>query len=530
MPAERFEILLMLIAAVIPLELAARRLRFPPSAMLTLGGIAIALVPGAPEIEVDPDLMLVLFLPPLLFSSAYFTVWRDFKADLRVILQLAIGAVAFTTLAVGVVAHAIVPGLPWAACFALGAVVSPPDAVAAKAALQGLPLPRRLVTLLEGESLVNDATGLVLYRLAIAAGLTGAFNVWSGAAEFAFLAAGGVAVGVALGFLGSSLLERLDNVHLNIVAGFLGAFASYIVGEQLHVSGVLSTVCCGLVLGQRQHRVFPALTRVQATAVWQVAIFLLESLVFILIGLSLRPVLHRLGEAGVEANQFAPAIGVILLAMTAARFAWILATAYISRFLIPSLRARDPYPPLAVPIIMSWAGMRGVVSLAVALSVPAGFPGRDFIMAATMAAILASILIQGTTLRALVKALQPGDGFALNGGDHGLSRHEAHARILAAEAKEIEKISRQPDGSELHPRLLEQYGRRASVAQRFVDTEGALAADRLAHYEAILAANRAGRAELLRLHRSGEIHDLTLHALEAEIDIEELGARKMLDR
>jgi NhaP-type Na+/H+ or K+/H+ antiporter len=252
----RFELVLLLIAVSIVLKLVARRLRLPTAATLIVGGAMLALVPATPDIGLDPGLSLVLFLPPLLMASAYFTTWRDFRADLRIILQLAVGAVLFTTLAVGWVAHAVMPGLPWAACFALGAIVSPPDAVAAKAVLHGLPLPRRMVTLLEGESLVNDATGLVLYRFAVAAALTGAFSLGAATASFCLLVAGGVAVGAAAGLVASTLLGRLKDAELSAVASLLVAWGSYIGAERLGVSGVLSTVACGLVLGWRQHDLF----------------------------------------------------------------------------------------------------------------------------------------------------------------------------------------------------------------------------------------------------------------------------------
>jgi len=254
----RFELILLLMAVVLGLELLARRIRMPPAAAFILGGIALALIPGTPDIELDPDLALVLFLPPLLLASAYFTVWRDFRANLRIILQLAVGAVAFTTFAVGVVAHWVEPSLPWAACFALGAIVSPPDAVAAKAVLQGLSLPPRITVLLEGESLVNDAAGLVLYRFAVAAALTGAFDAGQAAVSFVGLTLGGVAAGVAFGWLVTLLLGRLRDPTLSVVASFLAAWAAYIVGEALHVSGVLATVACGLVMGWRQHAVLSA--------------------------------------------------------------------------------------------------------------------------------------------------------------------------------------------------------------------------------------------------------------------------------
>ena len=223
-PVARFELVLLLLAIIIVLELAARCLRLPPAAAFVLGGIALALIPETPQAELDPDLALVLFLPPLLLSSAFFTVWRDFRANLRIILQLAVGAVAFTTLIVGLVAHLVVPSLPWAACFALGAIVSPPDAVAAKAVLQGLRLPRRVTVLLEGESLVNDASGLVLFRLAVAASLTGTFNAGSAALSFVVLAIGGVAAGLVLGLVASVLLKRLRDPTLNIIGGLLMAW------------------------------------------------------------------------------------------------------------------------------------------------------------------------------------------------------------------------------------------------------------------------------------------------------------------
>lgn len=263
-------------AVVLGLELLARRVRMPPAAAFILGGIALALIPGTPDIELDPDLALVLFLPPLLLASAYFTVWRDFRANLRIILQLAVGAVAFTTLVVGVVAHWVEPSLPWAACFALGAIVSPPDAVAAKAVLERLSLPPRITVLLEGESLVNDASGLVLYRFAVVAALTGTFDAGQAAVSFAFLAAGGVAAGVAFGWLVTLLLGRLRDPTLSIIASFLAAWVAYIFGEALHVSGVLATVACGLVMGWRQHTVLSAVTRIQALAVWNVSVFILE--------------------------------------------------------------------------------------------------------------------------------------------------------------------------------------------------------------------------------------------------------------
>ncbi|MCW2239989.1 Na+/H+ antiporter [Azospirillum canadense] len=525
-PSGQFELVLGLMAAVVVLELAAHRLRLPPSAVLVVGGIALALVPGLPDITPDPDLTLLLFLPPLLFASAYFTVWSDFRANLRIILQLAVGAVAFTTLAVGLVAHLVMPSLPWAACFALGAILSPPDAVAAKAVLKGLPLPSRLVTLLEGESLVNDATGIVLFRLAVTAGLTGSFEAGPAVAEFLRLSIGGVVAGVLFGQGAAMLLGRLRDVSLSIVGTFLAAWGSYMAGEALGVSGVLATVGAGIVMGWRQHALFSALVRTHAHAVWNLVVFLLESLVFIIIGLSLRGVLARMAEGGVSLTSLLPGIAAIAATMILARFAWIFPSTYIPRFLLPSLRRRDPYPSVAVPVIMSWAGMRGVVSLAVALSIPEAFPGRDVILVTTWAVILVSILVQGTTLAPLVRAMRLG-GFALERRPT-LSEPEARVRMAQAALEAMRKRSRTPDGGERHPRLVEQYGRRAEMAVRFKDSNGSLADDRREHFAAVLAANRAARAEILKLHRSGRIHDSVLHQLEAELDLEDLTAERVL--
>jgi Na+/H+ antiporter len=522
----RFELILLLMAVVLGLELLARRIRMPPAAAFILGGIALALIPGTPDIELDPDLALVLFLPPLLLASAYFTVWRDFRANLRIITQLAVGAVAFTTFVVGVVAHWVEPSLPWAACFALGAIVSPPDAVAAKAVLAGLSLPPRVTVLLEGESLVNDAAGLVLYRFAVVAALTGAFDAGEAAVSFVGLALGGVAAGVAFGWLVTLLLGRLRDPSLSVIASFLAAWAAYIVGEKLHVSGVLATVACGLVMGWRQHTVLSAATRTQARAVWDVIVFIMESLIFILIGLSLRGVLVRLGGDWHSILGLLPAMGAIIAAVIVTRFIWILPATYVPRALIPALRRRDPYPPLAVPIVMSWAGMRGVVSLAAALALPDDFPGRDFILATTFAVILVTVLVQGATLAPLIRVLGL-SGFTQQ-QLRTLPEAEARARMAAVQLAEVERHAAGTEETPRHPRLLEQYGYRARAAARFSEAAGGLIGPKQEHFTVVLAAVAAGRSELLRLHRAGSIHDTVLHALEQELDLEEMSARRHL--
>ncbi|WP_426955506.1 Na+/H+ antiporter [Muricoccus radiodurans] len=522
---EQFEFVLLLLVAVVCLELVARWLRLPPAAAFILGGGALTFVPGMPEVTLDPDLVLVLFLPPLLMASAYFTSWRELRQHLGGVLELAVGAVVFTTLAVGVAVHWAVPGLPWAACFALGAVVSPPDAVAAKAVLQGVRLPRRTLVLLEGESLLNDAAGIVLFRFAVAAVLTGTFNAWQATASFGLLALGGVVVGAVVGLLGSGLLRLLRSVELGIITTLLMPWAAYILAERLHLSGVIATVATGLVLGWYQHEIFTADGRRTGTAVWQIMTYLLEALVFVLIGLSLHGVLVRLGGLDDAWQVLGRPVLWVIVAVILSRFAWILA-ADGARALSRRLRGRAAHAPnWAASVVMGWAGMRGVVTLAVALSVPEEMPGRDLILVAAFAVILVTVLLQGTTLGVLIRLLGLAeDG---HGGASTLTRAQAEARMAATQLAAVEQLARNTDGSTRHPRLLEQYQYRARAAARFSAEADTLAGERGAHFDVVLAAVAAGRAEVLRLHRSGEIHDEVLHALEHDLDLQELMAGRL---
>jgi len=524
--AHRFEVILLLMAACIILTLIARRFRLPPAGALIVGGLLLAIVPGMPSIELDPDLVLVLFLPPLLLLSAYLTDWRAFRADLRIILQLAIGAVIFTTFAVGWIAHLVLPELPLAACFALGAIVSPPDAVAAKAVLHGLALPARAITLLEGESLLNDATGLVLYRMAVVATLTGAFSGSDAAGSFFALIVGGVLIGVVCGFAASFLTGRYLDGELGVTASFLAAWGSYILGESVHVSGVLATVCCGIIMGWRQHALLDAEQRFQYRAVWRVIGFLLESLVFILIGLSLHSVLARLSIDTITSHETLLQVGAIVLAVIVSRFLWIVPVTYGMRAISPSLRRRDPYPPLRIPLVMSWSGMRGVVSLAAALALPVGFPGRDFILLATFAVILITVVVQGATLAPLIRWLR--FDRAEPSPRTTLSETRAREHVLIAQLAAVEAMSANADGTHQHPRLIEQLQFRLGAIRRSAKAEGALDQVRTDHFDTLLAATAAGRKELIRLYGVGELDNEILNALEKELDADEIRARHLL--
>jgi CPA1 family monovalent cation:H+ antiporter len=519
--AHLFELLIAMLFAVIALHYVAHRLGLPPAVALIVGGAALAFIPGLPNVSLDPALVLVVFLPPLLMDGAWFIALRHLRRHIIGILSLAIGAVVFTTLVVTVVTHALLPSLPWAACAALGAIVSPPDAIAARAVLQRVRLPQRLSILLEGESLLNDATGLVLVRFAVIAAVTGTFSTVDALGSFALLVLGGAAVGAAVGGAWVVVVKRLRDEYLVIASSTLLCWAAYILAERLHVSGVIATVVCGLICGWYQHVVFSATIRMRGTSFWNVLIFLFEASVFMLIGSSLRDVIHRAGGFGVVVEHMSVPILCILLAMTLARFAWIFACDGVI-----ALRRRFGWRRFETmgwraSTVLSWAGMRGVVTLAVALSVPANLPGRDFMLVTAFAVILVTVLFQGTTLGVVIRRLRPPEAGARVAP---LNMSQAEAAMAQAQAKFVETRAYAPDGTVIHPQLLETYRRRATITERYAGNEAQYQPGLQEHFDLVLQANAAGRAELLRLHRAGEIDDRVLHELERDLDFEELSA------
>jgi monovalent cation/hydrogen antiporter len=516
---QTFELVIALLLAVFALHWIAARLNLPPAAALLIGGGGLAFAPGLPVIQLDPELVLVLFLPPLLMDGAYFTAVAAFRRHIIGILSLAVGAVLFTTLVVGCAVHWILPSLPWAACFALGAIVSPPDAVSARAVLQHVKLPRRLSTLLEGESLLNDASGLVLFRFAVAATLTGAFDAGEALASFSVLAAGGIVVGAAIGFLWVALLKHLREETLMVAAAIVPGWAAYLAGEALHVSGVIATVTAGLVFGWYQHVVFSANVRIRGTAFWQVMVFILEAMVFLLIGFSLRGVMLRVGGVETVAQTMAVPVLSAIAAMTLARFIWVFGSdAVLAAAQRAGLTRKRPLGARAATVL-SWAGMRGVVTLAIALTLPESMPGRDLMLVTAFAAILVTVLIQGSTLGALIRAVSL--------VDHdppprlGLGAAEAH--VARAQLAAVTDLAHS-EGELQHPLLLETYQRRARQTDDYSRDEAAYTGAISAHFDIVIAAVAAGRSELVRLHRANEISDETLHEIEHDLDLEELGA------
>ncbi|HEY0421382.1 MAG TPA: Na+/H+ antiporter [Acetobacteraceae bacterium] len=520
-PVQTLELVLFLLAVSVALAMLARRLRIPTAVAFVVGGIVLALTPGLPEFALDPQLTMALFLPPLLMAAAYFTSWREFQANLRAISLLAVGAVAFTTLTVGWVTHALLPSLPWAACLALGAIVSPPDAVAAASVLERLHLPRRLVVVLLGESLVNDASGLVLYRFAVAAALTGGFDPLMATGAFVLVSAAGVAIGLGTATAYIWLAPRLRDTHLEIAGSFLIAWTSYLAAELVHASGVLATVACGILLGLRQHAVLSPRTRTESRAAWGFVVFVLEALVFILLGLTLAGALRRLdGAAGL---QLLPVAAAVAGTMIGGRFVWVFIVTPL--FLPMRDRGRHGRPSVAAMTVLSWAGMRGVVSLAAALALPVEMPGRDAIIVLTYASILVTVLLQGPTLAPLIQALglaPPADALAPPPGA------QARASVERAALDALEHRADDPIDGAIARDLLPEYRDRAAFSARWTEAGrigGAALAERTARLGLRLHALEAARQHLLSLHRAGDLRDEELHLIEEELDLEELRLR-----
>ncbi|KRB55043.1 sodium:proton antiporter [Rhizobium sp. Root708] len=516
-----FELVIAMFLAIIALHYLAHRLGLPPSVALLAGGATLAFAPGLPAITVDPELVLVIFLPPLLLDGAWSIAVARLRRHMVGIASLAIGAVLFTTVVIAVVAHLLMPALPWAACAALGAIVSPPDAVSARAVLERVKLPRRLQILLEGESLLNDASGLVLFRFAVAAAATGTFSPTSAIGNFFLLAFGGALVGAVVGIVWVKFVRRLGDEYLIIAATTLLAWISYLLGEFLHVSGVIATVTTGLIATWHQHTVLSAATRMRGSSFWAVFVFLMEASVFILIGLSLRDVVERGGGFGQLAETMALPALAILLALLIARFAWIFGSELVIRICSSLGLARTRPIGGGGAVVLGWAGVRGVVTLALALSLPQDFPSRDFILVMAFAVIVGTVLVQGTTLGRVISWA----GLIETESEKArMTMSQAEAAMAQVQFASVRNLAYDGDGKLIHPQLLERYQRRATAivdyAARTEDYQPMLHA----HFDVVLEAVAVGRKELIRLHRAGEIDDETLQELERDLDLEELSA------
>ncbi|WP_253832732.1 Na+/H+ antiporter [Actinokineospora globicatena] len=393
--------LLLLFAGSLAVAALSRRVDWPAPLVLVAVGLAVSFIPGVPKFALDPELVLVLVLAPLLYSAALDSSYLDIKANIRPIGLLAVGLVLVSTAVVGVVAHMALPDLPLASALVLGAVVAPPDAVAAVSIGRKLGLPRRAMTLLTGESLGNDATALTAFKVAVATATgVAAFSWADGISTLLITSVGGVLVGLVLGVVIHRIRLRLGDGVLESALGMLVPFGAYLLAEELHTSGVLAVVVAGLYLGHNA----PAAgysTRLQETAVWKSVDVLLESLVFALIGLQMRTIVSAADLGG----GLITASALVLIAVIAIRFVWVFPAAHIPRWLFPHIRRREPAPRWRHLTVISWAGMRGVVSLAAAAAIPLDMPGRDVVLLLTFVVTVGTLLVQGTTLPMLIRWL-----------------------------------------------------------------------------------------------------------------------------
>lgn len=510
------ELVLGLLALIAAFATLARRLNLPYPILMVVGGAVLGLVPGLPTVALHPDLVFLLILPPLLYAAAYFTSIHDFRANSPPIVSLAVGLVLFTVVAVAVVANALLPEIGWPLAFALGAIVAPPDAIAATAVLQRLGVPRRLVSILEGESLLNDATALVSFRIAVAAALSGAFSAVDAAGGFALASSGGIVIGLAVGVASVWLRSKITDTPTSLTIALLTPYAAYLPAETLHLSGVLAAVVTGLYAGRHAPRAISSETRVASASVWQMLVFVLNGLAFVALGLQLRSVV-----AGIE-RSFSSALliaGAVVLTVIMARFAWVYAVALVARLIrVSAPEATDP----RATFVLGWAGMRGAVSLAAALSLPLTLPGppgtRELLIFVTFAVILATLVGQGLTLPLVIRGLGVAE-------DEGGAHAEAHARVTTAGAaltRLAELYEVWPDHRELLDNLKATYEHRSRHDDAHHEEVGAADAELIDHRKIRLELIETERAAAHDLRDRGIISDDVLRRLERDLDLEEL--------
>ncbi|HSS45518.1 MAG TPA: Na+/H+ antiporter [Thermoanaerobaculia bacterium] len=519
------ELVLVLLAATAALNLLADRLVVPPPVLLVLGGALLAVIPGLPRAILSPDVIFLVFVPPLLYWAAFNTSWRDFRANLRSISLLSVGLVLATMAAIAAVSHVLAPELTWPAAFALGAIVSPPDPVAVTAVTRRLGIPRDIVTVLEGEGLLNDATALVAYRMAVAAVVAGGFSLGEASLRFLWAAVAGIGVGLAVGWAIIWIRCHVrDTPVISNTVSILTPFAAFIPAERIGASGVLSVVAVGLYIARRAPRVVTPQTRTQAIATWQMIVFFLEGVVFILIGLELPLVVAGLHAYSIRTLVLLAAAvsGTAILA----RMIWVFPAAYIGRLLRRLLGRGDRIPPWRGIAFVGWAGLRGGDSLVIALSLPltvgggAKFPGRDLILFLTFSVIFVTLVLQGLTLKPVIRLL----GLK---ADPKAAEEETMARSRMADAG-LESLRSLPaEGpsaqealaalEEKHRHRAHRYGARLRGQRHNRDEARTEAYRRLR-----LGMIGAERDALLKMRDEDEISDEVMRALQNDLDLEQV--------
>jgi Na+/H+ antiporter len=536
-----FEIVIALLLAGAALSALARRIGAPYPALVALSGALLAIIPGTPFLQLDPDLALALFVAPVLLDAAFDSSLRDLRRNWKPVAGLAIGAVGLTVIAVALVARALVPGMAWAAAVALGAIVAPPDAAAATAVLKQLRPPHQLMVILEGESLFNDASALIIYRLAVGAAVAGTVVSWN-----AFPMLIGVTVGSALlGFVASRITflvtSRIQEISTSVVVQFCFAFGIWLLAERLHLSGILTTVVFAMAAARRASLIMPARIRVPSYAVWVVAVFVLNVLAFILIGLQLKPIVARLDRsAGVQHTWIAVAICATAIA---ARFVWVMSVTALSAWRCRIKFHRPPGEMDTVAVspraaaLVGWCGMRGIVTLAAALALPAGgdglppFPYRDLILFTAFAVVLGTLVVQGLTLTPLLKKLN----FC---NDNSVEREVQIARVAILNAalettsgsSGMETVDLVRQRYDVQLRRAKSELKAAIAAGEDCDPNSRTQVQTVASEDAdvVRAAITAERQKLTALRADGTIGDAAFQRVEEELDWRELDLQQLL--
>ena len=514
------ELILICLVAVGLLAILARRIRIPYPILLTIGGVVLALIPGLPQIHLAPQLVFDLFLPPLIYPAAVFTSWRDFRANLRPILFLAIVLVLLTMAAIAYLFHYLT-GLPLAVGFVFGAIISPPDAVAALSVTHNLRVPRKIITILEGESLVNDATSFISFRFAVAAVMTGEFSLAHATLQFLFVATGGICVGLAIGWLATQVQKRLDDPPVQTMFSLLTPYLAYFSGERLHVSGILAVVIAGMYYGWRAPRILSGRMRLQSQPVWTMIVFILNGMLFMLIGLELPQVVHALAPG--STMRLARLAILVVSAVVLVRFVWMFGASYLPRLLSPTFRHKNPAPWQHTALI-AWTGMRGADSLAGALAIPLAlpngepFPGRNLILLLTFCVIFGTLVLQGLTLSALVRWLGIVD-------DRVTEKEERLARLKANEAalarlEAMESMSRARP--EVVDRLRSEYVDRIQQLHREGAHEETINRLFSPDFEELAReALQTERDTVIQLRNEETINDQAFRRIQRDIDLAE---------
>ena len=510
------EALIGLVVAAVVLAAAARRVGAPYPVFLAVGGAILAFVPGMPSFTVPPELALALFVAPILLDAAYDASPRDLKDNWAPLTSLVVVAVGLTTIAVAVVARTLMPAIPWAPAIALGAIVAPPDAAAATAVLRHLRPPHRILTILEGESLLNDASALLIYRLAVGAVAANGFSIGAVAPTFLFAVAGSVVAGPALAWLFLRLTDRVHDVPTAIILQFVGTFGVWILADRIGLSGVLTMVCYAVTVARTAPERTPARVRIPSYAVWETVVFMLNVLAFMFIGLQIRPILESLEPAAL--GRYVAVASAVLVTVIVVRIAWHMSFNAVIRWRERRLGFHPPRPMLRPTVgsglIISWAGMRGIVTLAAALALPATFPFRDLIVLTAFSVVLGTLALQGLTLGPLLRALDLRDDDPV-----GHEVTAARERALRAGLARFEH-DRSPVAEAVRQEFIAHLGSRDGNPQ---EGEARRSLHRDIHRHALHAARQA----VLAMRASDEIGDDAFHQMEEELDwIEMSGSRK----